>query len=120
MTDIVAVMFLIGIAALFTVMIFIFKHSMLCVVSGIAWLILGIYNFTRYYSGDPDAGIMVWGFGWLCLALTFVCWTAPLWLLKIKTEDKKEEKVDYYEDIQKRAESIRKLRPRKKIRGIWD
>lgn len=89
---------------------------MLCIISGILWGVLGIYNFTRSYSGDVDAGIVTWAFGWICLALTFVFWTAPLWLLKMKLEDKPVEKKDYYAEMKERADKIRELRPKRRKR----
>jgi hypothetical protein len=116
MTDIVAVMFLIGVACLFSVLVFVFRHSMLCVIAGIIWGSLGIYNFNYLYnSGDSDAGQMVWVFGWICLALTFAFWTAPLWLLKMKMEDKpKPEVKDHMTQVNDRVAQIRKFRPKKR------
>jgi hypothetical protein len=95
---------------------------MLCVITGILWGSLGVYNFNYLYnSGDADAGTMVWAFGWICLALTFVFWTAPLWLLKMKLEDKPVEKKDFYTDMKERADKIRELRPKRRKRDpFWE
>jgi hypothetical protein len=59
-------------------------------VSGLLWSIVGIYDFTRSYSGDVDASTFTWAFGWVCLIMGIICWTSPLWLMKIIKEDKKE------------------------------
>jgi hypothetical protein len=115
MTDVVASFFLIGLALAFSLMLFIFRHSMLSVISGIIWAVLGIYLFTRAYSGDVDAGIVTWGFGWLCFGLAFVFWTAPLWLLKMKMEDKPQPVVkDHMTQVNERVAQIRKFRPKKR------
>jgi hypothetical protein len=119
MTDIYSVYFLIGLSALFSILTFVFRHSMLCFITGIGWLVLGVYNFTRVYSGDPDSGVMTWAFGWLCLLLALVFWTAPLWLLKMKVEDKPIEKKDYYTEMEERANEIRRLRPQRKKPSDW-
>jgi hypothetical protein len=88
---------------------------MLAVISGILWSVLGIYNFSRSYSGDIDAGIYVWAFGWICMALAIVFWTAPLWLLKMKLEDKPQPVVkDRMVQISERVAQAKKFRPKKR------
>jgi hypothetical protein len=120
MTDIVAVFFLIGIAALLTILLFIFKNKLIAIMGGVAWAVLALYNFNRFYNaGDPDAGITVWGFAWLCLLFTLLMWTSLFWFFKT-TPEKKEvvKEEDYYERHEKNMERIRKRRP--KPRSRWD
>jgi hypothetical protein len=80
-------------------------------VSGLLWSIIGIYDFTRSYSGDVDASTFTWAFGWVCLIMGIICWTSPLWLMKIIKEDKKEVvEDDYWEAKEKRMGRIRRNR----------
>jgi hypothetical protein len=127
MTDIIVVFFLIGISVLFSILLF-FKHNaLIAVISALSWGLLGLYNFNRFYSGvDPDAGIMVYSFGWFCIAMAIILITSPLWLFKkvAVVPDKGDEREDWEiedERRQKRIKYLNRYRPRNKPRnkGIW-
>jgi hypothetical protein len=115
MTDILAVYFLLGISALFLVLLLIFKSKIIGVIGGVMWGLLSMYNFQRYFSsGDVDVGRMVWGLGWVCALAGLFCWIYPFFLVKApKTEQPKIVEDDYYEKIEKNVARIRKRRPRR-------
>jgi len=78
MTDLLSVMFLIGISIVFMLFSFIWKNTLFTIMSGLGWIIVAIYLFSMYYSGDSDYGYSVFGFGWLTLAtgmgMLFMSW----------------------------------------------
>lgn len=123
MTDIIAVFFLIGLAALFTILLFVFRNGICGVASALAWGLLSFYNFTQYYSGDPDAGQMVYYFGWFCLALSLILFASPFWWLKrdnpmnVASEDSREKWEIDEERMEKRLNKVRRHRP--KLRSFY-
>jgi hypothetical protein len=115
-TNLLAVYFLIGTGCLLLVLLFIFRNKMISLLSGLNWAVLGVYNMTYFYtSGDPDVGTMTWAFGWICLIAALICWTSPLWLMKV-AEPKKETVVvkDHMTQVNERVAQIRKFRPKKR------
>jgi hypothetical protein len=123
MTDLLSIYFVIGISVFLTIMLFCFKNKYLSLISGLGWSIIGVYDFTRAYSGDPDAGTMTWAFGWICLVLALVCWTSPLWLtgMKVIKETKKEViEDDYWTAKEKRMEKLRARRPKRRANNPWN
>jgi hypothetical protein len=115
MTELLAIFFLIGIAVFLLVILFIFKNKAIALLCGLCWSILAIYNMQRSIL-DPEAGQMVWAFGWICIVATMICWTSPFWMTGMKKEKVVSEPVeeeDYYEKIQRNTDRIRKRRPRR-------
>jgi len=125
-TDVIVNFFLIGIACLFSILLF-FKHNaILAVVSALAWALLSWFSFNNFYGGDPDYGMMTYSFGWFCIAMAIILITSPLWLFKkvAVVPDKGDEREDWEIEDERRQKRIRYLnryRPRNKSRnkGIW-
>lgn len=121
MTDLLSVMFLIAISVAFMVFSFIWKNTLFTIMSGLGWIIVSIYLFSLYYSGDPDYGMSVFGFSWLTLAtgmgMLFMSW----WSHRRKTEVIQGKGENFYSDSDpefKDIEEIYKARSnRKKLRG---
>jgi len=126
MTDVISVFFLIGIAVLFTILLF-FKHNaLIAIISALSWAGLALYGFNNYYSGDPDYGIMVYFFAWFCTAMAIILITSPLWLFKkvavVPEKDNRESWEIEDEKRQKRIKYLSRYRPRGKMkkRTVWD
>lgn len=86
MTDLLSVMFMIGIVVVFTIIGFIFKNTIMIIVSGLGWSLSSIYMFNLVASGDPDFGTMTSGFGYLCLIMALACFFFSWWSHRKKTE----------------------------------
>jgi ABC-type multidrug transport system fused ATPase/permease subunit len=86
MTDLLSVMFLIGISVVFMIFSFIWKNTLLTIMSGLGWIIVSIYLFSMYYSGDSDYGYSVFGFSWLTLATGMGMLLMSWWSHRKKTE----------------------------------
>jgi hypothetical protein len=126
MTDVIVNFFLIGIAVLFTILLFFKNNALIAVISALAWAILSWYSFNNFYGGDPDYGMLVYGFGWFCIAMAITLVTSPLWLFKKvaiipeKTDNREQWEIED-EAREKRMKRFRRYRPKKKVkRTVWN
>jgi hypothetical protein len=123
MTDLLSVMFLIAIAVVFMIFSFIWKNTLLTILSGLGWIIVSIYLFSMYYSGDPDYGMSVFGFAWLTLATGMGMLLMSWWSHRKKTIELSTDKTGqgFYTDNDpdyKEFDEMYKARSnRKKMRG---
>jgi hypothetical protein len=85
MTDFIAVTFLVSLAVIFMVASIIMKNTFMAMASGLCWALSSIYLFSRYYSGDADYGITVYGFAWVCALCTFGILFQSWWIHRPKT-----------------------------------
>jgi hypothetical protein len=121
MTDLLSVFFLIGIAVAFMIFSFIWKNMLFTIMSGLAWIVVSIYLFSKYYSGDPDFGNAVFGLSWLTLAsgmgMLFRAW----WVSRRKTELIQGKGENFYSeedpDYKEISDSYKARAARKKLRG---
>jgi hypothetical protein len=121
MTDLLSVMFLIAISVAFMIFSFIWKNTLLTILSGLGWIIVSIYLFSMYYSGDPSYGMSVFGFSWLTLAagmgMLFMSW----WSHRRKTEILQGKGENFYSeedpDYKEISDSYKARAARKKLRG---
>jgi hypothetical protein len=101
MTDFMAVTFLVTLAVIFMVVSIIMKNTFTAMVSGLCWAVASIYLFSRYYSGDLDYGVTVFGFAWVCALCAFGVLMQSWWTHRRKTLEMTGEKDAFYssEDI---------------------
>jgi len=86
MTDLLSVMFMVGIVVIFSIAGFVLRNSIMIIVSGLGWSLASIYMFNLVASGDPDFGTMTSGFGYLCLIMAMTCFFSSWWIHRKKTE----------------------------------
>ena len=121
MTDLLAVMFLIFIALAFMLFSFIWKNMLFSILSGLAWVVVSIYLFGKYYSGDPDYGNAVLGFSYLSatagIGMFFMSW----WVSRRKTELIQGKGENFYSENDPDFKDIHDIyearKSRKKLRG---
>jgi len=121
MTDLLSIMFAIGISLVLSIMAIIFKNTVFSIVSGLGWALTAMYMFSLYATGDSDYGLFSWGLGMmavvLCLGMFFQSW----WVHRRKTEVIQGKGENFYADNDpdyKEFEEMYKARSnRKKMRG---
>jgi hypothetical protein len=121
MTDLLAILCLLALAVVFMVFSFIWKSTLFTILSGMAWIVVSIYLFSKYYSGDPDFGITVWGFGWLTMATGMGLFFRSWWVSRRKTELIQGKGENFYSeedpDYKEISDSYKARANRKKLRG---
>jgi flagellar biosynthesis protein FlhB len=85
MTDLLSVMFMVGIVVVFSIAGFVLKNSIMIIVSGLGWSLSSIYMFNLVASGDSDYGTMTSGFGYLCLIMAMACFFSSWWIHRKQT-----------------------------------
>jgi flagellar biosynthesis protein FlhB len=85
MTDLLSIMFILGIVVIFSIVAFVIKNTILAIVSGMGWSLSSIYMFAMSASGDPDMGTFTNAFGYLCLIMAMACFIAVWYLHRKKT-----------------------------------
>jgi len=120
-SDFNASVFLLAIAGVSCLCVFIFKRYLIAVISGVAWGVLANYQFQLVYtSGDPDIGSLTLAFAGVCLLIALVMVTANFHILKVnkaveptKVDPREEWEIDD-EKKQKRMRYLRRYRPKKR------
>jgi hypothetical protein len=123
MTDLLSIMFILGIVVIFSIAGFLMKNTVLIIVSGLGWSLASIYMFQLSAMGDPDFGVFTNGFGYLCVLMAMACFFFSWWSHRKKTIEVINDKTGqgFYTDNDpdyKEFEEMYKARSnRKKIRG---
>jgi hypothetical protein len=86
MTDLLSIMFILGIVVIFTIAGFILKNTILIIVSGLGWSLASMYMFQLSAMGDPDYGAFTNGFAYLCVLMAMACFFFSWWSHRKKTE----------------------------------
>lgn len=121
MTDLLSIMFVIGIALILSIVSIVLKNTILSIVSGLGWALVAMYMFNLVALGDPDYGQFAWGFGMMAVILTMAMFFQTWWVHRKKTielDDKTGE--SFYTDKDPDFKEIRELyearNARKKLR----
>ena len=85
MTDLLSIMFVIGIALILSIVSIILKNTILSIVSGLGWALVAMYMFSLVASGDPDFGQFAWGFGMMSVILAMAMFFQTWWIHRKKT-----------------------------------
>jgi len=126
MTDFMAVTFLVALAVIFMIVAMILKNTLLSFASGLSWAVSAIYLFSRYYSGDSDYGVTVYGFAWVCALCAFGVLMQSWWVHRKKTLEMTGQSDPFYSkgdndfsemrEIMQMRTDRNELRPRRKRR----
>jgi len=85
MTDLLSVMFMIGISLILMLTAMIIRNTVLIIVAGLGWVVSSIFLFGLYATGDPDYSYSVYGFAWMCILLAMTCFIYSWWSHRKKT-----------------------------------
>lgn len=85
MTDLLSIMFAIGIALILSVVSVILKNTIFSIASGLGWALVAMYMFSLYATGDPDYGLYSWGLGMMAVILTLAMFFQGWWINRKKT-----------------------------------
>jgi peptidoglycan/LPS O-acetylase OafA/YrhL len=85
MTDLLSIMFAIGIALILSALSVILKNTIFSIVSGLGWALVAMYMFNVSSQGDPDIGVFAWGLGMMAVILTLAMFLQGWWLSRKKT-----------------------------------
>jgi hypothetical protein len=85
MTDLLSVMFMIGISLILMLVAMIIRNTVLIIVAGLGWVVTSIFLFGLYATGDPDYSYSVYGFAWMCVLLAMTCFIYSWWSHRKKT-----------------------------------
>ncbi len=118
MTDLLSLMFIVGIIVVFTIIAFIIKNTILAIVSGLGWTVSSIYLFTLVATGDADyTGGPTYGLAWIAVIMAMACFFSTWWLHRTKTEQMQKGRSFYdanfkdeYKDIEEIYEARRKFK----------
>ena len=123
MTDLLSIMFILGIVVIFSIAGFVLKNTILIIVSGLGWSLSSLYMFSMANSGDSDYGAFTNGFAYLCVLMALACFFFSWWSHRGKTIKMADDKTGqgFYTDNDpdyKEFEEMYKARAnRKKMRG---
>jgi hypothetical protein len=87
MTDLLSVMFLIGLSLILYIVALVLKNTVLIIVSGLGWALVAMYLFNIAGSGDPDFGRWTSGLGYFSTILTMSAFFSSWWIHRKKTID---------------------------------
>jgi len=123
MTDLLSIMFAIGIALILSALSVILKNTIFSIVSGLGWALVAMYMFNVSSQGDPDIGVFAWGLGMMAVILTLAMFLQGWWLNRKKTIEMASDKTgqgfytDNDPDYKEMDEMIKARANRKKMRG---
>lgn len=86
MTDLLSIMFILGIVVIFSIVAIVLKNTIFAIVSGLGWSLASIYMFSLSASGDPSYGVYTNGFGYLCIIMAMAMFFSSWWVSRRKTE----------------------------------
>ena len=123
MTDLLSVLFLIGLSLVLHIVALILKNTVLIIVSGLGWALVATYLFNIAGSGDPDFGRWTVGLGYFATILSLSAFFTSWWIHRKQTIKLADDKTGqgFYTDNDpdyKEFEEMYKARAnRKKMRG---
>jgi uncharacterized membrane protein YedE/YeeE len=85
MTDLLSVLFLIGLSLVLHIVALILKNTVLIIVSGLGWALVATYLFNVAGSGDPDFGRWTVGLGYFATILSLSAFFTSWWIHRKKT-----------------------------------
>lgn len=120
MTDLLSIMFAIGIALVLSIVAVVLKNTIFSIVSGLGWALVAMYMFSLYATGDPDYGQFSWGLGMMATILSLAMFFQSWWVHRKKSIAISEKGIDPYSaddldfkemnDIYKARDARRKMR----------